>query len=351
MRPRRGDTAREGAHVAAMQRRRLLHAFCEIVGESGLERAGIGRVCKRAGVSRRTFYDLFEDREACFLAALDGAFERMAAFVRDACDGELTWEERINHATDALLTLFDRDRATARMCVVETLRGGPRALDRRASALAMLARAVDEGREVAAREGMGAPSPLTAESVVGGALSVIHTRLLDRADAPLSPLAEPLAEMIVRPYLGARVGSVGANGRRPTGTTRLAKGRRRAQERRRGEDGAQRAGAADVPDVGAPVGSRPAVDDTSLSLFDNLAIRVTYRTAMVIATIAENPGASSRSVGERAGIADQGQASKLLRRLCRHGLIEHQLEARGRGEAYAWALTDRGRAVHETLST
>ena len=70
----------------------------------------------------------------------------------------------------------------------------------------------------------------------------------------------------------------------------------------------------------------------------------------LIATIAESPGASNRMVGERAGIADQGQASKLLRRLHRHGLIEHQVEGRAKGEAYAWTLTDRGWAVHEALS-
>ena len=57
---------RQGAHVIEMQRRRLTHAVVEVVGEHGLEAATVGRVCEQAGVSRRTFYELFGDREECF---------------------------------------------------------------------------------------------------------------------------------------------------------------------------------------------------------------------------------------------------------------------------------------------
>ncbi|HEX5309326.1 MAG TPA: TetR family transcriptional regulator [Solirubrobacteraceae bacterium] len=313
----------EGTQVAAMQRRRLLHAFCEIAGESGLESAGIGHICKRAGVSRRTFYDLFEDREACFAAALDGVLEQLADRMSDAYASDAAWEIRLLEATGALLTLFDRDRATARMCVVETLKGDARVLDRRAAALATLAAAVDEGREIATPRSESEPSSLTAESVVGGALSVIHTRLLDHADPPLAPLTAPLAEMIVRQYLGARVG---------VSTTKKASSAKLGRTEARQPPRDRRA---------RPVSSP----------FDGLPIRFTYRTALVIATIADSPGASSRLVGERAGIADQGQTSKLLRRLHRHGLIEHQSEGRANGEAYAWALTDRGRTVHQALAT
>jgi hypothetical protein len=51
-----------------MQRRRLLHAMVQVAGEHGVQRASVGRVCERAHVSRRTFYDVFCDREACLVA-------------------------------------------------------------------------------------------------------------------------------------------------------------------------------------------------------------------------------------------------------------------------------------------
>jgi AcrR family transcriptional regulator len=69
------QTRREGGQVVEMQRRRLLLAFGEVVAEGGLEAGIVGRVCEQAGVSRRTFYELFTDREACLLAAFDQAVE------------------------------------------------------------------------------------------------------------------------------------------------------------------------------------------------------------------------------------------------------------------------------------
>jgi hypothetical protein len=78
-------------------------------------------------------------------------------------------------------------------------------------------------------------------------------------------------------------------------------------------------------------------------------VRSTYRTACVLSAIAANPGASNRAVAVGAGIVDEGQASKLLRRLEGLGLIENMARDRGPGEANAWRLTARGVEVERTL--
>jgi DNA-binding MarR family transcriptional regulator len=75
----------------------------------------------------------------------------------------------------------------------------------------------------------------------------------------------------------------------------------------------------------------------------------TYRTARVLTTIAANPGTSNRAVAAAAGIVDEGQASKLLKRLERLGLIENIARDREPGEANAWRLTTRGVEVERTL--
>src|ERR1700680_2652220 len=62
--PRAGAT-----QVTEVERTRMLSATVQVVGELGYEKMSVARVTSRAGVSRRTFYDLFVDREACFLAA------------------------------------------------------------------------------------------------------------------------------------------------------------------------------------------------------------------------------------------------------------------------------------------
>jgi AcrR family transcriptional regulator len=322
-----------------MQRRRLLSAFVEVLAEQGLEGASVGRVCKRAGVSRRTFYELFEDRDECLLAAFDAAVERLSQPVIAAyaparnAPGRHHWRERIRAALTVLLEELEAEPDVARMCFVETLKAGPVVAERRAAVIGALVAAVEQGRAEAQRG--GEPPPLAGQGVVGGALSVVHARLLDRPPAsedrrngqsrapnevPRSAhshpcwtdLTGPLMAMIVHPYLGSAAA-------------------RWELER---------------PAPKAEGTSNGTLKDP----FKGLSIRFTYRTARVLATIADHAGASNRFVANSAGIADDGQISRLLTRLLHAGLIENQTGGRFKGEANAWALTEHGAAVHTALA-
>lgn len=319
-----GERGRQGAHVIEMQRRRLLLAFGEIVAEGGLEAAVVGRVCQRAAVSRRTFYELFSDREECLLAAFDQAIERLAQKLAPVYAGKgstrraLRWRERVRAALLLLLEQFDADPDLARLCVVEAPRAGPVLLERRRRVLDALAAAVDEGRSEA-RSG-SEPPPLTAQGVVGGVLSVIHARLLERSPngeaRPLVELTGPLMAMIVHPYLG------------PTAA-------RKELER-------------PAPPA-ARVARRNGADP-----FKELPIRFTYRTARVLSTIASEGGRghypSNRFIADSSGIVDEGQMSRLLRRLRACGLIENRGDGHTRGEPNAWTLTERGEAIHTAIA-
>jgi len=306
---------RQGAHVVEMQRRRLVHAVVEVVGEHGLEAATVGRVCEQAGVSRRTFYELFGDREECVLAGFDAEVERLGEHVGSAAAGSGRWRERLRSALACLLEELEAQPTVARFCVIETARAGPRVLERRRRALDALVVALDAGRGEA-RSGSEPPS-LTAQGVMAGAVSVIHTRLLepinDSAPPRLVELTGPLMAMIVHPYLGA------------------------AAARRELELPAPRA---------SRRSSRGGADP-----FRGLPIRFTYRTALVLGTIADEPGTSNRNVAERAGIVDEGQVSRLLRRLQDCELIENRGDGHARGEPNAWALTQRGAAIHAAIDT
>jgi len=329
--PSVGTVRREGAHVAEMQRRRLLLAIGELVAMNGLEAGNVGRVCEQAGVSRRTFYELFEDREACLLAAFDAAVQGIAHSVRSAYEAPVKWCDRVRAALMALLEQLDAHPDLACLCVIETPRAGPRVLEHRKHVLDALADAIDAGR-AEARAG-SEPPPLTAQGIVGGALSVIHARLL--ADWPsvtgdtrmgehtsvggagsLVELTGPLMGMIVHPYLGARAA-------------------RRELER-------------PAPAI-AHMTPRNGTDP-----FKGLPIRFTYRTARVLATIADEgeQGSypSNRHIAEHAGIADEGQTSRLLARLRDCGLIENRGQGSAKGEPNAWALTQRGQTIHTTIA-
>jgi hypothetical protein len=78
-------------------------------------------------------------------------------------------------------------------------------------------------------------------------------------------------------------------------------------------------------------------------------MRLTYRTARVLEVVAAHPGASNRLVAEHAGIADQGQVSKLLARLAGLELMHNTGEGHARGERNAWRLTPRGEEIERAL--
>ncbi len=294
--------------VSEIQRARMLGAMVEVACERGAAGATVAHVVARSGVSRRTFYETFADREDCFIAAFEDAIGRASAGVVGAYEAEKGWQARIRAGLAALLRFLDADPDAGRLCVVEALGAGPRVLERRAVVVAALVRAVDEGRDVARVE----PPPLTAEGVVGGVLAVIHQRLLEAPQRSFGELLGPLMGMVLLPYLGQ---------------------------------------AAARKELARPVPKGPPPARRREDPLRDLDMRLTYRTVRVLLAIAQEPGASNRTVGAAAGVADQGQISKLLRRLQTLGLIENTGEGHTKGEPNAWRLTARGLAVEHTITT
>jgi AcrR family transcriptional regulator len=321
---------RSGAskQVAELQRARLLTAMVQEVSERGAANVSVGHVVGRSGVSRRTFYEIFHDREECFLAAFDDALHHAENVVVPAYGTGGAWQTRVRAGLTALLGFLDSDRAAARLSIVESLAAGPQALERRRQVIAQLVAVLELGRT----EGKAKldPPALTAEAIVGGLLSVLHGRLAGSGDSEtrttdepgravessLLELAGPLMGMIVLPYLGPVAARKEIE--RPTPT---------------------------------PVGTGPVLRSDPLQ---DLPMRLTYRTMRVLTAVAELSGnrsrPSNRAVGEHAGIGDQGQASKLLARLHKLGLIENQGGDPARGEPNAWTLTATGRQVYDSIA-
>ena len=309
------------ARVADVQRARILAAMVAEVAERGAANVSVAHVVARSAVSRRTFYEIFADREDCFLVAFDEAVGSVAASVISAYQRPRPWRERVRAALTALLQRLDSDRAMACLLIVESLAAGPKVLERRQSTLQRIVGVLDQGRAEA--KGSADPPPLTAEGVIGGVLSVLHDRLTasssarDRgdegADGALLALTGALTGMIVLPYLGQAAARREIE--RPTPVH---------------------------PSKGAPVRREDPLQ--------YLHMRLTYRTMRVLTAVAEHPGASNRAIGGVAEIGDQGQISKLLARLGRFGLIENTgVGAATRGEPNAWRLTATGHEVHETI--
>jgi AcrR family transcriptional regulator/DNA-binding MarR family transcriptional regulator len=324
------------AQLNDLQRARIVGAMVSEACERGAGSVTVAHVVARSGVSRRTFYELFTDRDDCFLAAFEQVLTVASGRVLDAyvAQARLSWRERIRAGLVALLAFLDEEPAIGCVIVSESSSGGPRVLARREEIRRKLIAAIDEGRGEA-KNGTAIPA-LMAEGVCGGVLAVIQARLSERAGAsssrtqgawravhasdrgrrdapPMLALTNELMSMIVLPYLGASAAkreldrSVVAPPSTPTNGTLLA------------------------------------------DPFKASGARLTYRTIRVLVAVSENAGGSNRLIGETAGMSDQGQVSKLLNRLKRIGLIENTGEGAGKGMPNAWLLTEKGKRIAEAM--
>jgi AcrR family transcriptional regulator len=313
--------------VLEVQRARLLSGAVRAVDEFGYARTTVTEITARAHVSRRTFYELFANSEECLAAMLDETVERARARLAETSLRGLSWRERVREGLWSILCFLDSEPALARVCVMQSAGGGRRILERREQLLGELAAVIDEGRA----EGdprTDCPS-LTAEGLVGAALSIVHARLLRGERAPLADLHGELMTMIVLPYLGPAAAR--RERRRTTPTSSPV-------ETPAGDGG----------------GSSRGIDARSCEDHDDplrdIPIRLTYRTVCVLEVVAEHPGLSNRGVGERSGITDQGQVSKLLSRLERYGLLENKGKGgHVKGEPNAWTLTGTGARVAQSV--
>jgi AcrR family transcriptional regulator/DNA-binding MarR family transcriptional regulator len=321
-------------YVGELQRSRLLEAAFAVVGEQGYQGMTVRRVAERAGVSPRTFYTLFCDREDCFLAAFDHAIDVLAGRVRPVFEGEREWSARVRAGLGALLVGLDEEPALRRLLFVEALVAGPRVLARRAQMLDALAGLVDDGRG-----GMSLPgelSPLTAEGLVGATFGVIHARLSQRRPEPLIELLGALMGTIVLPYRGSAAAA--RELKPPAPSARRGASRSRTQQAKCATHTSAR-GRRDAQPLAAlrPLGSALPAD-----------FRLTIRTQMALVAVAQlNAGGANpnnREVSERMGVADQGQVSRLMMRLAEQGLVENT-RGHTKGLEKAWRLTAHGEAV------
>ncbi len=297
----------------------MIAALVEVASERGVGGVTVAHIVARSGVSRRTFYELFDDRDDCFLAAFDQAVERAAKRVLPAFRAPGPWRARVRAGLGALLEYLDDEPGMGALCIVDALGAGPDALERRRQVVGALIDAVHEGRKEA-RAG-AKPTRLTAEGVVGAVLAVLHARLAGNearsngGGASMAALVGPLMGMIVLPYQGQAAAA--------RETSRPGPRRKRATSR-----------------PGDPL--------------RELDMRLTYRTVRVLLGIAElsngrGPGPSNRRVAEAADVADQGQISKLLARLQHLGLIENGGAGPARGEPNVWRLTAKGAEIERTI--
>jgi len=186
--------------VKAVQRERLLAAMTGAVTELGYNTLTVQNVLARAGISRPTFYEQFEDKEDCFLAAFDASAERLSKRVEAAVEGASpNWRNQFRAGLSELLRFIADEPEEARMVIVEARASSARGLRRRDQLLDRFAACID----ALVREDLDeTPSPIAAAGVVGGIESVLYARLQKGEIDDLETLLPSLMYFAVLAYAG-----------------------------------------------------------------------------------------------------------------------------------------------------
>jgi AcrR family transcriptional regulator len=188
----RGPHSLSRAEVSANQRARMIHATIEVIGEKGYADLTVADVIKRAGVSRRAFYEHFSNREACLLATYDTIMAESSKAVADAFGNGNGLPGSVQGAIETIFKRALRRPDVMRVLMVEIGSAGPEGTKRREQ--------LGVAYESALRDGLGllpGPGPIpnpVLRGVIGGLSSVLYSHVQNGKRKQLLDLVPGLVE-------------------------------------------------------------------------------------------------------------------------------------------------------------
>jgi AcrR family transcriptional regulator len=306
-----GSAVRRGLlpYRATNQRQRLIAAMGEMTVELGWPAVGVHHVCQRAGISRRTFYELYHDRDGCYVEAVQQAFDDLLAVTDAAAQAAgADWEDRAVAATGQLIAALDADRIMAALCVISPLAGNHAALGLRHDATQHIAHQLGDPPALPA---MGAA---VATGAVGAVFELLHRRLTKAPSASLADVAGPAIYLLLVPFSGRRrAAQLAADPALPAVTM-------------------SRPTSSDLHPGPKPI----TTDDATITELGRLTLEHLER----------HPGARNIDLCQAIDVRYESQMSRLLARLERGELITHRRD----GRSNAWTLTPRGQAALHRLA-
>jgi AcrR family transcriptional regulator len=189
------------ALVTENQRDRLLDAATAIFAGEGYAALAVANVIGQAGVSRGTFYEIFENKFDCLLAAQRRSFDRLHATIVAACSAESEWPHGVAAGVAAALDFVAESPDDARLILASSHPSSEPQLARDGiSANEWLVELLRDGsrRCPDARS----PSDLTEQAAVGAAISIVGSCLASERVGPMPELTTALVQIILTPYLG-----------------------------------------------------------------------------------------------------------------------------------------------------
>src|SRR5262245_1468147 len=173
-------------------RLRAVMAMADAVEEHGYANTTVSDVLMRAGMSSRTFYEVFDNREQCFLAAYDRARSSALARMGRDCNPQETWSDAVQAILAGLLGYMASHPELARLLVVEPAAAGPAGLERHERTMRAITERLVSSRASAGDDGLR----LRCEATVGAVHRILHARLVDGRAGELPELAPELTTVV-----------------------------------------------------------------------------------------------------------------------------------------------------------
>jgi len=193
--------------VSNEHRGRLLQAMATVAAAQGLAATSIAAVVAEAGVSKRTFYEHFADKDACFLDLYRAASASALRTLREAVQPERPWQDQVEHALGAYFAHLASGPQLIRMLFVEIHHLGPAGALVRREVMQHLAdfmlETINAEREVL--------TPTMAVAAVGGIQELV-LQAIERGEAAQLDRLTSSASAVVRLLAGAAVDGVQKKG-------------------------------------------------------------------------------------------------------------------------------------------
>ncbi|HEY7456573.1 MAG TPA: TetR/AcrR family transcriptional regulator [Solirubrobacterales bacterium] len=187
--------------IVQNQRERIVTALVDTVAQRGYNATTVADITKAASVSRRTFYEHFADKEACFLAAYEMVADHIAASMRAAAESFEEWPQQVRAALATILRFLAGEPELARLYLIEPVAAGGEIAARHRASMQGLVEILRAGRP---EHGGEHPLPeATEETLVGGIVSLIVREISADRTEQLEQLLPDLVELALAPYVGA----------------------------------------------------------------------------------------------------------------------------------------------------
>jgi AcrR family transcriptional regulator len=186
--------------VVKNQRERMLMATTELVAERGYRKTTIELIAKTARVALSTFYEHFEDKEACFLAAFDESVDAARQVFAELIDPDRPWPQQVATGLEVFLEMVVAEQARAKLCLVEAQAASSASLARYQAMLESVAPLLREGRALNPR---AARLPDGLEVAIAGGLAwLVHQRLVSGRVDGLEALLPEMLQVTLTPFVG-----------------------------------------------------------------------------------------------------------------------------------------------------